>query len=574
LVTARTIALKLEFHLLKKEGALLRGVVPPGVQAGLRRYARAKYLVWDAGAYKVWLERRLRERRTRYACALEKGLLSVLTPVWDGTPLKYFRLLAESLIAQNQSSEPASQAEWVILDNGCRNAAMLAFLDSLKRHSWIAIRRSPTNAGIIGGLRLCLEAASGRYILPVDADDWLYPDCLEIVTWWIRHRGYPPLLYSDEDKLIGSHAVQPYFKPEFDPVLLLNSAYIAHLGVIDRKLALHYGAYSDKSTEGSADWDLFARFLVAGEAAAVHIPEVVYSWRMHPESTADDAGSKPYIHSSQRAVLRHYLEKSGLVDKYDVDYSPFLDGSADWWLRRRPVDPWPAVLVSLKTPQTPAIQRVDYPEIPRFSLAADARLNSLAELIAGGAPSENDLVCLLADGLEVDRSDWLWEAVGLFERYPDAAMIGGRVRDSACVTTAAGYVFGFGGGCQCPDRGRPALDPGFFTQMLKQRSVSAVSSQFAVIRAGFLFKVARDSPADASVSMLGAWAGAYAQRTAKRVIYSPYLSGVSNFDWDALARPAEAAGFLRATEDLMPDHRYYPSVFSMQLGQSYHLLAQ
>jgi O-antigen biosynthesis protein len=46
---------------------------------------------------------------------------------------------------------------------------------------------------------------------------------------------------------------------------------------------------------------------------AVHIPEVVYSWRMHPESTADDAGSKPYIHSSQKAVLHRYLDAAGLA---------------------------------------------------------------------------------------------------------------------------------------------------------------------------------------------------------------------------------------------------------------------
>ncbi len=117
------------------------------------------------------------------------------------------------------------------------------------------------------------------YILAVDSDDWLYPDCLQIVTWSIQHHNYAPIFYTDEDKLIGDHAVQPYLKPSFDPVLLLNSAYIAHLGVIDRKLALEHGAYADKQTEGSPDWDLFTRFYVAG-ISAIHIPEVVYSWRM------------------------------------------------------------------------------------------------------------------------------------------------------------------------------------------------------------------------------------------------------------------------------------------------------
>jgi glycosyltransferase involved in cell wall biosynthesis len=568
LTTARTIALKLEFHLFKKERAWLRGVMPAKAQANLRRRLRAKYLVWDAREYHAWLHRRLAERKILYACELEKGLLSILTPVWEGTPLPYFRLLAESLIQQNKSAA----AEWVILDNGCQNAGILDYLGTLKQHPWILVRRSSTNAGIIGGLRLCLESASGRYVLPVDSDDWLYPDCLQIVTWWIRNKGFPPILYSDEDKVIGAQAVQPYVKPDFDPVLLLNSAYIAHLGVIDRKFALECGAYTDKNTEGSADWDLFTRFLLAGKQA-VHIPEIVYSWRMHPESTADDAGSKPYIHSSQKAVLQRYLDASGLANKFDVEYSPLLKGSADWWLHRRAIDPWPATLVSLKTGAKPAIQQLDYPDIRRLSLSADATLQALDELVSHDAQAADHLVCLLADDLEVDRADWLWEAVGLFERYADTVMVGGHIRDGANVTMAAGYVLGFGDGCRCPDRGRPAVDPGYFTQMLKQRSVSAVSSQFAVLRASFVRELAKESPA-ASLASLGAWAGAYALRTAKRVIYSPFLSGVSKVDWDAMPKPSETADFVRENADAMPDSRFYPSALGMQPGQSYRLVVK
>jgi glycosyltransferase involved in cell wall biosynthesis len=559
LVTARTVALKLEFHLFKKKRALLRHIVPAWLQVQIRRTLRAKYLVWDAAEYHAWLKRELPARRIHYAGELEKGLLSILTPVWEGTPLKYFKLLAQSVIEQNASGA----AEWVILNNGCQNRELLHYLNKLSEHSWITIVHSPSNTGIIGGLRLCLESAGARYVLPVDADDWLYPDCLEIVNWWIRHSGFPPLLYSDEDKLIGPHAVQPYLKPDFDPVLLLNSAYIAHLGVIDRQLALNHGAYTDKTTEGSADWDLFARFLLAGDAA-VHIPEVVYSWRMHAESTADDAGSKPYIHSSQKAVLQGYLEKSGLAAKFVVEYSPLLPGSADWWLRRRPVDPWPAMLISVETGSKVASQPLEYPELPKFSFPIDDALPSLAALIARASRTDDDLVCLLADDLEVDRADWLWEAVGLFERFPDTVMMGGWVRNRAQITMSAGYVLGFDEGCHCPDRGRPALDPGYSTQMMKQRSVSAVSARFAVLRSGFLKELL-----NASIPMLGAWAGAHALRTGKRVIYSPFLSAVSDLDWDALAKPEEVAEFQRANADLMPDCRFYPAAFCRQSGHAY-----
>ena len=492
-------------------------------------------------------------------------MLSLLTPVWDGTPLAYFRLLADSVIRQNSTGA----AQWVILDNGCQNQEILSYLDTLKQYSWIKLARSPENTGIIGGLRRCLEAATARYILPVDSDDLLYPDCLEIVTWWLQKSGYPPILYTDEDKVIESAAVQPYLKSDFDPVLLLNSPYIAHLGVIDRKLALEHGAYDDKSTEGSPDWDLFTRFFVSGRPA-VHIPEVVYSWRMHPESTAEDADSKPYIHSSQKAVLRRYLETTGFASKFEVAYSPLLPGTCNWWLHRRELGPQPALFISLSTGSTPVPQPLDYVDIPHLRLAANASAEELAVLVAANARSDNDLVCLLADELQLDNSGWLWEALGLFERFPDTAMVGGRIRNSAGQITSAGYVLGFGRGCDCPERGRSVVDPGHFGQMLKQRSVSAVSSQFAVLLAGTVKELAKTVPSIASVAMLGEWTGAWALRSGKRVIYSPFLSAASNLDWESLQTAEEQAAFRDSTRDLVPDHRFYARAFGTQAHSPYH----
>jgi len=555
MLSPRTIALSLEYHLFKKDRALLRGLVPPGVQARLRRRARAKYLLWEARRYNEWRQEHLKRRQVLYRREIEPGLLSVVTPVWDGTPLNYLRALAESLAGQNSSGA----CEWVVLSNGVQKQDLLSYLRQLQQHSWVKVHESRENAGIIGGMRLCLERATGRYILPVDSDDWLYPDSLQVVSWWVHEAKFPPLLYSDEDKLIGERFVQPYLKPGFDPVLLLNSAYIAHLGVIDRRMALELGAYSDKNTEGSPDWDLFLRFLAAGHSAT-HIPEVVYSWRMHPQSTADDALSKPYIHDSQRAVLQRYLDSTGAARDCTVEYSPVLNGSvpagsrsADWWLQPRldptPAQPWPVLTVA------PA---------PRSSF------ESLVETIEHGLSGQDGLVCLVADDIQIDRPDWLQDAIALMKRHPDTVMVGGPIRNSSGVILTAGCVLGFEGDCGCPDRGRPVVDPGFFTQLKKQRSVSAVSSEFAVMRASFLRELWRGgSAAAASTAFLGAWAGAYALRTAKRVIYSPFFSAVSGLDWDAQVQAGERERFRAANRDILPDQRFYSRYFGLTKESAY-----
>ncbi|MBV9296829.1 MAG: hypothetical protein JO145_14755, partial [Acidobacteriaceae bacterium] len=355
-----------------------------------------------------------------------------------------------------------------------------------------------------------------------------------------------------------------------------NSAYIAHLGVIDRETALNLNVYSDPDTEGSADWDLFVRFLLAGHSAA-HIPEVVYSWRMHASSTAEDALHKPYIHNSQRAVLQRYLDGSSHSDDYSVEYSPLLPGSADWWLRPRRNKARPLLIAVLthsdapKPGQKPKFS-FDYPDVRWEFVSIHSHPHSLDGLCETLSDPDG-FICFLAQDIEsIDCSDWVWEAIGLAELHPETVMVGGRIRNKKRIITAAGFQFGFDGPCGCPDRGRSAIDRGYFAQMFKERSVSAVSTQFAVIRADFLCDLLRNGLApQSSIPFLGAWAGAYALRTGKRVVYSPFLSAVSDVDWETLSGPEEKQAFLGRNRDLIPDRRFYPRYFSLHGTEAYQI---
>ena len=74
-------------------------------------------------------------------------------------------------------------------------------------------------------------------------------------------------------------------------MLFLNSAYTAHVGVLDRRLALELDVYGDSATNSCPDWDAFLRFYLAGHEP-VHVPEILYSWRMHAGSTSANMHSK------------------------------------------------------------------------------------------------------------------------------------------------------------------------------------------------------------------------------------------------------------------------------------------
>ena len=460
--------------------------------------------------------------------------------------------MADSVLSQDADST----FEWVLLDNGSHDAGTRRSVERLARARTIRVFRVEDNLGIIGGMRFCLERAAHRYILPVDSDDLLTPDCLRVLSHALRQASYPALAYTDEDNLEGSHFSQPYFKPTFDPVLFANSCYTAHLGAIDRELALELGAYTDPQAEGSHDWDTFTRFLAAGHTP-LHIPEVLYSWRIHQTSTSGNIHSKPFVYDSQRRVLTKLLETLAPSGRFRLEPSPLFGGMPDWWMRRDATDPRAITTVVLaSSPGRPP--RLEVPkEVPHEVVHLDPAEGAagLARLAARAAESGRLLHVLWHDTRIVDDV-WALEAMGLFELFPDTAMVGGRLHRNGRIVDAGAY-FGFGRGCDAPDRGRPLEDPGYHAQAWKQHSVSAVSLDHSVLDP----KLALDAlsalaRANISLDHLGAWLGAAFRRQGRRVIYSPNLSAETNIDRTAHVGDVEHEAFKRVNVDLMPDRRY------------------
>ena len=104
------------------------------------------------------------------------------------------------------------------------------------------------NVGIIGAMRVCLAAATTDYILPLDADDLLEDDALEILVAWAAAED-ADLAFSDEDHLANGAFDHPFLRPGFDPVLHTESAYIWHACVVRRERAVSVGAYQDAGAE-------------------------------------------------------------------------------------------------------------------------------------------------------------------------------------------------------------------------------------------------------------------------------------------------------------------------------------
>ena len=69
--------------------------------------------------------------------------------------------------------------------------------------------------------------------------------------------------------------------------------------------------------EGSQDHDLVLR---AGEKASkiTHIPKILYHWRIHKKSVAQNAERKIYAYKSARRALQEHIERIGRKGKVEL----------------------------------------------------------------------------------------------------------------------------------------------------------------------------------------------------------------------------------------------------------------
>ncbi|MGV2288755.1 glycosyltransferase [Trinickia sp. YCB016] len=493
---------------------------------------RASEVVEDSPAF---YQRQARMRRKRFVEGDTPGLLSLITTVYDTDP-SFLTDLAHTVFGQVTTEE----FEWLILDNGSTRLETREVLNEIARDRRVRLGRVEQNLGIVGGMRWCLERALGRYIVPVDSDDLLFPDCVRTLSSFLEQAGMPLVAYTDEDKTDGNNHRDAYLKPEWDPVLFIHSCYIAHLTVIDSKTALELGCYSDPAAEGCHDWDTFVRFLNAGHKPA-HIPEVLYSWRMHSASTSSNYRAKPYIYKSHQATLERFLSARGKLDTYEIVLSPLFDGTPDYRFKRRQ----PCTGDSRNTAGVTADQSL----VATVMLDQRVSREGLRAAIAQVGPDVRYIhlqsqACSLADG------DYLEEVLALFDLFPDSAVVGGRIHDGE-ILREGGYVFGYGGSIGCPESGNPLTSSGYFAQGWKPRSVAAVSARHSVVSRDFLAQNIEKLPTEIGLTMLGPWLGALACLADRRVIYTPLIGAKLDANEAIVLSRDELAAFTAAFGNLM-----------------------
>lgn len=260
----------------------------------------------DPIGFEEWLDRRIADRAERYPSTGQLKL-SVCVPIYNQTKAQ----LQELYVSYRMQTY--ANRELVLVDDASTSEETRQWLDNLAAAPDVRLVRLAENRGIAGASRAMLEACTGDYYLPVDADDFLTIDALSIMAHFAEKYPHSHLFYSDEFKSNPqSEKFSPYRKPPFDPFMIANCCYVTHLMAFRASTMRRLNAYADDRATWCHDWDSTLRCLDEG-FEPIHVPELLYAWRINPGSTASmETGEKPAAVESQRFVLERSIKSRGL----------------------------------------------------------------------------------------------------------------------------------------------------------------------------------------------------------------------------------------------------------------------
>jgi O-antigen biosynthesis protein len=264
--------------------------------------------------------------------------------------------------------------------------------------------------------------------------------------------------------------------------------------------------------DGSQDYDLILR-VTEKARKIVHIPEVLYSWRVLPTSTASSTEAKPYAFEAAHRALTEHLERGGIDGsvsdagfgyhrvKREVIGNPLVSiviptcgtrkviGGVDTCLVTNTIRSIArlssyknievVVVADTHTPQYVLTDLADINEVKIVVASYDRPFNFSDKCNVGFSASNGDVVLFLNDDMQVISPDWLESMVSLVQD-PTVGMVGpmllfesGHIQSAGHSNTPSPHNFRAG---EYPNQ------PGEFGVLAVTRECSGVTGAAAMLR--------------------------------------------------------------------------------------------
>ena len=431
-----------------------------------------------------------------------KPLISIVVPVYN-TPQVFLRQMIESV--QNQSY---SEWELCIGNASPENKEMKKILEEYKNDARIKEVEIPENKGISQNTNRAMEIASGELIGLLDHDDLLAPNALYEIAKAVNEHPDAEVIYTDEDKVttdLKDH-FQPHLKPDFNLDLLRSNNYICHFFVASRDLIKRVGGFRPEFN-GAQDYDLILRCTEQAKQI-VHIPKILYHWRVHKASTADNPASKMYAFDAGKRAIEEHLVRcrtKGTVQhtkdlgfyrvKYEVcgeplvsiiipnkDQSEALKKCLDSIREKTSYRNYEIIIVenNSEEPETFAFYKKIAGEKIKV-VTWEGEFNYSAINNFGVRHARGDYLLLLNNDVEIINGDWLTEMLSHCQRK-EVGIVGAKLYYPDNTIQHAGIIIGIGGVAGSVFVGLPRAFSGYLHKASIQLDLSAVTAACMLVK--------------------------------------------------------------------------------------------
>lgn len=232
--------------------------------------------------------------------------ISIIVPLYN-TPKKYLLELIEYVQKQ-------TYANWELCLADGSTKPLEYLQEKIKEDRRIKYKILEENKGISGNTNEALKMVTGDYIALLDHDDLIPLNSLYEIVKAINENPEAEYLFTDEDKFVEikkNTRYEPNFKPDYSFDTFTSYNYICHFSIFKKELMDKLGGFRAEF-DGSQDYDLILR-AVENAKQVVHIPKILYHWRVHPSSTAGNAEAKPYCFEAGKNAVQEHLKRKGLT---------------------------------------------------------------------------------------------------------------------------------------------------------------------------------------------------------------------------------------------------------------------
>ena len=457
--------------------------------------------------YKEWLEKNMparqeldRQEKHKFKYAPK---ISILVPVYN-TPETFLRQMIESVQKQTYgnwelciaNANPANEQVKVILKEYTANDARVKVTDV------------PENEVIAQNTNKALEIADGTFIGLLDHDDVLAENALYEVVKELNKAVDTDVIYTDEDKVSTAmdEYFSPNFKPDFNLDMLRSNNYFCHFFVAKKELIETVGGFRGEYN-GAQDYDLFLRCIEKAERIA-HIPKILYHWRVHQESTADNPLSKMYAYDAGQKAIEQHLKRCGVTAevsktenlgfyrvKYQQEGSPLVSilipnkdqkDTLDQCLKsieaRTDYENYEIIIIENNSTEQETFEyykQIKNPKIRVIEWKDEFNYSAINNF--GVRHAKGEYLLFLNNDIEVINSDWLGEMLSNCQRE-EVGAVGAKLYYPDNTVQHAGVIVGIGGVAGSVFVGLKRGYTGYMHRASIQQNLSAVTAACMMVK--------------------------------------------------------------------------------------------